>query len=329
MDMKYDVSVIILTYNPSLKSLITTLISILKQKECSFQIIISDDGSKANYFDIIEQIFKYYSFEDYILLPHNKNGGTVKNLFDSIGYCEAEYVKYIGQGDLLYNHLTLKKLLDIIKKKDMELVYGDAIPFSIANNKASILNIKLTPQRIKCYKEGNRKKIFKNYLICNDVAAGSTVFGRKEFITKYLSEGVGVIKLAEDLLIKLMICDNKKVGYVDAHVTFYETDSGISHSEKRFSVSAIDNKSFYHLLFDRLPKDMDAGHIKKVLQKRLVFLEKTETKSKIDYLFSDIAILMFHLERLIHGRKITDTNKSYLDCCYKETSQLLRKLKLK
>ena len=51
IENKYDISVIIVTYNPKWEKLRTTILSILFQKNINIEIIVSDDGSKNNLFE--------------------------------------------------------------------------------------------------------------------------------------------------------------------------------------------------------------------------------------------------------------------------------------
>ena len=53
--MKEKVSVIVLTYNPLKQKLIATLKTKNSQKNVDIQVIISDDGSKENYFEEAKQ----------------------------------------------------------------------------------------------------------------------------------------------------------------------------------------------------------------------------------------------------------------------------------
>ena len=52
MKNKYDVSIIVATYNPDLNKLMSTLLSIIIQKGIKFEIIVTDDGSQKDYFKV-------------------------------------------------------------------------------------------------------------------------------------------------------------------------------------------------------------------------------------------------------------------------------------
>ena len=59
---RYEIAVIVLTYNADFIRLKQTLVSVLEQKDCNFQIIVADDASKNNYFSEIKKIFNEYQF---------------------------------------------------------------------------------------------------------------------------------------------------------------------------------------------------------------------------------------------------------------------------
>ena len=64
----YNVTVVVLTYNPVWKKLQATLKSIVEQQDVHVQIVtIPDDGSKNNYFDKVELFFKEIRFKDFKL----------------------------------------------------------------------------------------------------------------------------------------------------------------------------------------------------------------------------------------------------------------------
>ncbi|MCC8174693.1 MAG: glycosyltransferase, partial [Odoribacter sp.] len=69
----YDVSALILTYNPNLQKLLMTLKSFLLQKGLLLQIVVSDDGSEENYFTEVERMFKKYNFTKYKLVKNEHN----------------------------------------------------------------------------------------------------------------------------------------------------------------------------------------------------------------------------------------------------------------
>ena len=72
------------TYNPSWDKCVFTLDSILRQKDITFELIVTDDGSKTNQFEKFTDYFESKGFEDYQMACHEVNNGTVKNFYDGI-----------------------------------------------------------------------------------------------------------------------------------------------------------------------------------------------------------------------------------------------------
>ena len=58
MQNKYEISVLVLTYNFIYNNLIKTLDSIISQKNINFEIVIADDGSENNHKKEIIDYFK-------------------------------------------------------------------------------------------------------------------------------------------------------------------------------------------------------------------------------------------------------------------------------
>ena len=59
-----DVSVVLVTYNSEWEKVRITLLSILKQKNVSMQIVIDDDGSEKTYDKEIDELLSQYNFNE-------------------------------------------------------------------------------------------------------------------------------------------------------------------------------------------------------------------------------------------------------------------------
>ena len=70
------VSVVVGAYRPDLRKMLLTLRFVLLQKECSYEIILTDNSSKENYFAEVKEFFAEASFCDYKFLPREKNQGA-------------------------------------------------------------------------------------------------------------------------------------------------------------------------------------------------------------------------------------------------------------
>lgn len=229
---KYDVTVLVISYNPKWYALKRTLCSTLQQKKINFQIVIADDGSRENYYDKITQLFEYYHFKDYILTDSDKNNGTCLNLYNGLRYSEGEYVKTIGPGDCLYDELTLFNWVNYAKDKCADICFGDAILFERRNNTEKIVSKRRYPQNVYPYikeKYVAKHGIF-NYVLLNDAVLGSNFLTRNDIMLTYVQRAIGKIKYAEDMIYRLMLCDGKKMLYFKQNVVWYEYGSGISTS---------------------------------------------------------------------------------------------------
>ena len=81
MKNDYNITVVVLTYNPVWEKLRATLKSIVEQQDVHLQVVITDDGSKNNHFDKVELFFKEIGFDDFKLISNKNNEGTVINLY--------------------------------------------------------------------------------------------------------------------------------------------------------------------------------------------------------------------------------------------------------
>ena len=129
----YDVSILILTYNPSWVKLKNTVVSALLQKDINFEIIVSDDGSENNYFDELEKLFLSYKFNDYKMVGSDKNEGTVKNLNRALLMAEGDYIRDISPGDYLFSENSLANWLRYVKQIKIDVCIG--LPISYKDDK--------------------------------------------------------------------------------------------------------------------------------------------------------------------------------------------------
>ena len=105
-----DVSVVVVTFNPSWEKLRITLLSILFQKNINMEIIISDDCSVNNYFEEVRELFAKNSFSNYYLISHIENQGTVNNLLDAVQQCKGRYIneEYCYAKGNIYKQIFIK-----------------------------------------------------------------------------------------------------------------------------------------------------------------------------------------------------------------------------
>lgn len=237
---KYDVTVVVCTYNSKLDSLIFTLNSIILQKHVKCDIVIADDCSKINFFDEIKSFFSKNSFYNWKMISNKKNLGTVKNFFSGVKISTAQYVKAISPGDAFINNLVLTRWIDYQKNSNLRWSFCDAIYYKREHDKFKCIKSFSYPNCIKPYLKKNYSQCRWNYVVLNDIALGATIICERELALNYLNMICDKVKYAEDNIYRLMMFDGIVGGYFPCDCIFYEFGLGISTSNNEFWKKKID-----------------------------------------------------------------------------------------
>ncbi len=239
----YDVTVIVATYNQNLEKIFLTLQSILEQRKVKIQIIVADDGSKENHFVEIKSFFYYNKFLDYILLPSDKNNGTVINYARCFEQCKSKYTKLISPGDFLYGSTILYDWINHIEKMYAKISFCDAIFYQREGNKFKPIKVMAAPQVVSVYNK-SLNRVRNNQLIYNDLWLGASILSQTELMAEYFREIVGKVKFGEDNIYRLMAFREVESSYFPQNGILYEYGAGVSNS--------IDMSNVWH---KRLMKD--------------------------------------------------------------------------
>lgn len=114
------ISIIIPVYNGS-KNLERCLDSIIKQDYRDLEIIVVDDGSKDNSFEIISD----YALKDERIIPvHKKNGGVSSTRNKGLDIATGDYIQFVDVDDWLVFDAS-KLLIRAMKENDVDLVVAD------------------------------------------------------------------------------------------------------------------------------------------------------------------------------------------------------------
>ena len=247
----YDVSVVVLTYNSDYQKTIKTINSVLNQKNCSFEILIADDGSKNNNFKELENYLKSVNFSDYKLIGDGINRGTYSNLFNALKLAKGKYIKPISPGDYLYNDETLSSLYLYSIKNNAKVSFGDAVYYYQDENLKYYPN-RHHPYFLRPYIKQNSKKIRNNYLISRDAILGAALFYEYDSLLEILNILNGKVKYCEDSTINIMAAKNMTISYLNKSVIFYESDSGISANKKGkwYNLIKEDNRIVFQYLLE-------------------------------------------------------------------------------
>lgn len=282
--IKYSVAVTVGTYNPIWKKLEATLLSILQQKDVNFQIIISDDGSKCNYFNEVKKLFKKYGFSDYVMVAAERNEGTVSQVYHGLKAANSDYVKPLSPGDLFYDEYTLASWLRFMHETQADISFGDAVFYNLKNKKLNIIQHLHNPTDMTVYQESTSyHDLIINYTLFGDGISGATILTRRDMLLKYMQLLLGKVIYAEDFFIRLAILEKKKIFYYPQSVIWYEyADGGISTSGKEKWVNLLhkDDLAMDEICLDNWSsEDSTANHyfnmaVKKKKQPNKSFVHK-------------------------------------------------------
>ena len=268
------ISVIVCTYNADWEKTKNTLFSIIRQKNVIFEIIVTDDGSASNNFELIKDYFNTFDFQNFKLVENVENKGTVANIKEGLKVAKYEYVKTISPGDYLYDELTLSKFWKEIQNEKKEVYFGKAIYYENEKNN-SIFYEGENPRDLNVYRTINQKKIKKNYLVRRDYILGANFIIKKSILALYLDKISHCVKYAEDCSVIYMIAEGLYPILVDENIIWYEYGTGISTSKqaKWTKILYEENKNvFFELLNKKLINKMQFKMwYSKSLVERLIF----------------------------------------------------------
>lgn len=288
MKFDYFVSVVVLTFNPDKDNLFLTLRSILLQKGIRFQIVISDDASKENFFSDIERYFLSENFFDYILISNDKNQGTVKNCICALKKCTGKYVKTISPGDCFSNDDVLKNWIEFTEQKMSVVCFSDAVYYKRSARKSyaelpiEIQKVYAHPQLVTCYKKGGNA--FRTaYLLLNDICVGVAIVVLLQKIQEYISIIEDKVIYAEDSLFRLMVYQNEPTSYYEKSCILYEYGSGISTRNDIYWSKKIlmDWSKTNNILIDMIV----CKKKKNIFDKKLLFICNNEPTDSLKYKF--------------------------------------------
>ena len=117
------VDILLATYNTNVTYLTLQIDSILNQSYKNINLIISDDNSSSK--EVLDILDKYKVQDNRIILfKQEKNLGYLKNFEFLLSKSTAEYIAYADHDDIWYEN-KIEKCVDVIKNKNVDLVYSD------------------------------------------------------------------------------------------------------------------------------------------------------------------------------------------------------------
>lgn len=244
--MKYDFSVIVATYHPDKAKILATLNSIVMQKNVRFEVIIADDGSPDFFEPEICAFMEQHAFSDYRIIAHEKNQGTVLNLYDAVAAASGMYIKGISPGDYLYDENTLSALYQFMEQHGAKAAFGDMVFYS-DNDGLKVLPM-LHPVDNEIYLPDSPhytcERIKKHLLVFGDLICGASMVFQREAFMEGLETIRNTVIYAEDTVIQLMALQKLRLYRIPRYIVWYEHGSGISTNSERGFAKRIQDDFF-------------------------------------------------------------------------------------
>ena len=227
----FDVSIIVIMYDPDPDKLYQTLDSILIQRNIRYEIIICDDGSRNRLEQELLSYFSKKSFNLYSLVFNDTNHGTVSNYCSGLEKARGRYSKVISPGDYFTDENILSEWIRFMKNRRAEWSFSDTYYYSHEDRKQLFLKKRAHPQIILPYLKGKKKKCIWNSVALWDNAYGAAILGTTKIQLAYcrMLREKDVI-YAEDLIYQLMMFDGRVGCYFPKPAVCYEYGTGISTS---------------------------------------------------------------------------------------------------
>lgn len=234
------VSVIIPTYN-SEKYIAETLNSVLNQTYREIEIIIIDDCSKDNTFEIVKEYEKKYS--NIVCLKQEQNKGVAEARNRGIKKSRGRYIAFLDSDDLWYEK-KLEKQLKLMKEKRVFFSYTA---------------IEMIDEESKILKEKRevKEEIDYNFLLKNTMIATSSVIVDK---LKYSEFQMPLRRSGQDYATWLQLLKKGKAYGINEVCVSYRVRKGSLSSNKIKSIKQVYDiqtqqekinkiKSIYNCLF--------------------------------------------------------------------------------
>lgn len=229
METQYKISVVIPLYNKE-KAIVNTLQSVLNQTVAPYEIIIVDDGSKDNSYEVVKQFIStidnrpstidhrqstIHNQQSTIHLLHKENGGVSSARNRGIKEAKGDFIALLD-GDDLWEPTCLEEMVKMIDDFPKAAMWGVSIAFIKHGN-------------IYKWNQGmgdGYRGYVENYFGTshNDLYCSSSVVIRKEVFDKvgYFDER---ISSTEDLDMWYRIILHYPVAFYDKVLVYYNQDA--------------------------------------------------------------------------------------------------------
>ena len=220
-----DISVLLLSYNPSEEELRRSIRSISQQENCSFQLLIIDDCSQFDPSQTIMDLMRQHPVQDWTYIRNAHNMRTVHSVRNALQQATGTYVKLLGAGDELYDQSTLRTIADFCKTHDSRCGFGnivlckDGVSYDAPRNKEEYPPAGNT----------SRERLFKNQIEHADWIPGCAQFYETRFLAKMLERLAEYyhVDFCEDFSETIALLETD-VFHLDTSIVRYDWGGGIS-----------------------------------------------------------------------------------------------------
>ncbi len=312
------ISVIVATYHPDKEKLFATLRSILLQKDCAFEIIVTDDGS-ADFPAGEIRAFLDAAGCSFEILAHEKNRGTVQNLLDAAKLAKGVYVKTISPGDLLYHDRTLQQACEFMQQHGARVAFGDMAVYSCENGLQAVRLFHPVDHRIYNpeSKRYNFRKVLKHQLVYADLICGAADLYEKTAFCEAMETIREAVTYAEDIAYQLFTAQKVRIYRFPQKLVWYEHGTGISTNADSPLFSRIDTDfyRFYNFLQEHYP---DLPFLKRTLRFWNRRLHGSKLKKKLCRLLAVDKVLFSLRRRLLIRLRTAEQDDTFFYACTKQ-----------
>lgn len=254
----FSVSVVFLTYNPDLQKTLRSLYAVINQKGIDFEIIISDDGSKEDYFNEIERFFISNSFKNYHFHKNKQNIGIVKNILSALEIAKGEYILFNSPGDIIKYEYVLRDLYLFSSRHKARCVFTRAIYYHYNGSDYDIILKPCDPLKPKAFDWYMPRLVGKYSLFNRYWILGAVMFRKKEYTVKYYKAIESTSRLIDDNPSALYsVMDGERIIFFDKVIEWYEADASVFGDSKSTSLDqrAMDFKLSLQMIDERFAED--------------------------------------------------------------------------
>lgn len=162
------VSVCVITYNSS-NYILEALESVYNQTYQNIELIVSDDCSKDDTVNIVEQWLqnKRCRFVEAKVLKVEQNTGTTKNCNRALRACKGEFMKSFAGDDVLFPDAIEKYISFIKNRPEVKWVFAKAIRYNEKISDDCVMCDGFSYEKIKLIANKSQKDQFRQLVISN------------------------------------------------------------------------------------------------------------------------------------------------------------------